>query len=212
MFALNSDDTHKAGFEHDEPQGSASTFASIENSEAAIPTKKKSSVLSFLIMIVLVVLVSMGLRLFVFQPYVIPSGSMEDTIMTNDMVFSEKISFYFRSPAQGDIVTFTDPLDSSRTLIKRVIATGGQTVDLRNGVVYVDDVPLSEDYTDSKPSYPLNSNITYPYTVPEGCLWVMGDNRTSSQDSRYFGAVKESSVTGRAFFTYWPLNSIGLLQ
>ena len=175
--------------------------------------KRKDSWLSFAGMVILVVLISLGLRTFVFQPFEIPSGSMEETIMPGDMVFSEKVSYYFRTPEQGDIVTFKDPEQPGRTLIKRCIATGGQTVDLRDGVVYVDDQPLSESYTNGKPSYPLkSSNVTFPYTVPDGCIWVMGDNRTSSQDSRYFGAVPVSSVSGHAFFTYWPLGSIGLLE
>ena len=169
--------------------------------------------LQVLIMIALVLVFSFALRTFILQPYEIPSGSMEETIMPGDRVFSERISYYFNSPVQGDIVTFIDPDDSTRTLIKRCIATEGQTVDLQNGVVYVNGQALSEDYTEGKPSYPLNSDVvTYPYTVPEGCIWVMGDNRTSSLDSRYFGAVPLSSISGHAFFTYWPFDRLGLLK
>jgi signal peptidase I len=101
-------------------------------------------------------------------------------------------------------------------LIKRIIATGGQTVDLIDGKVYVDGVALNEPYTDGLPSYPLSNapgiTITYPYTVPEGEVWVMGDNRTNSQDSRYFGSVPVDSITGKAVFRYWPLTSIGTLE
>lgn len=92
---------------------------------------------------------------------------------------------------------------------------GGQTVDLRDGRVYVDGVLQDEPYTRGEPSYPLTPyyglTIDYPYTVPAGGLWVMGDNRTNSQDSRYFGAIKESSVTGKAIFIYWPLTDVGPL-
>ena len=157
------------------------------------------------------------LRVFVFVPYEIPSGSMEDTIMPGDLVFSEKISYYIRTPERGDIVTFADPEVAGRTLIKRVIATEGQTVDLVNGAVVVDGVTLDEPYTGGKPSMPLTSTardkvISYPYTVPSGCIWVMGDNRVSSQDSRYFGAVDARSVTGRAALVYWPFENFGLLS
>ena len=96
-------------------------------------------------------------------------------------------------------------------LIKRVIATGGQTVDLRDGAVYVDGVRLDEPYTQGKPSNDLNSGIQYPYVVPEGYVWVMGDNRTNSADSRAFGAVNMEDITGRAVFRYWPLDRIGTL-
>ena len=159
---------------------------------------------------------SWALRTFVFQPYEIPSGSMENTIMTGDMVFSEKISYYLRDPQPGDIVTFQDPEIPGRVLIKRCIAVGGQTVDLVDGRVVVDGVALDEPYTRGLPSEPLKTalgvEVSYPYTVPEGHLWVMGDNRTNSNDSRYFGAVDEDTLTGRAALVYWPFNNFGLLD
>lgn len=172
--------------------------------------------LSIVIMATMVVVITVLLRLFVFVPYEIPSGSMEDTIKTGDMVFSEKITYYMRSPEHGDIVTFSDPEVAGRVLIKRVIATEGQVVDLVDGKVYVDGVELDEPYTGYRPSYPLyrtanGVDVSFPYTVPEGEIWVMGDNRTSSQDSRYFGSVKLSSVTGRAAFIYWPISDVGFL-
>lgn len=174
------------------------------------------NLLSILGTIALFVVISWGLRTFVLQPYEIPSGSMEETIQVGDMLFSEKISYYVGEPSYGDIVTFADPEIPSRTLIKRVIATGGQTVDLQDGHVVVDGKTLVEPYTDGKPSYPLTpaygTSLVYPYTVPEGYLWVMGDNRTNSQDSRYFGAVDSKSVTGKAFFVYWPLDHLGPLM
>lgn len=181
--------------------------------------KKKGigrSILSFVLTIAVIVIIAAGLRAFIFQAYEIPSGSMEDTIMTGDMVFSEKLTYYGSSPQRGDIVTFKDPEIPSRTLIKRVIATEGETVQLIDGKVYVDGVQLDEPYTDGKESWPLVSSygspVEYPYTVPAGEIWVMGDNRTNSQDSRYFGSIPVSSVTGKAIFTYWPLDSIGILK
>ena len=175
------------------------------------------SIISLVIMVAAVALITIGLRLFVFVPYEIPSGSMEDTIMPGDMVFSEKISYYTRTPQYGDIITFADPEVAGRTLIKRVIATEGQTVELIDGYVYVDGVQLDEPYVGGKESYPLshtsaNADVSFPYTVPEGCVWVMGDNRTASQDSRYFGAVKIDTITGRAAMVYWPVKHIGLLE
>lgn len=176
-----------------------------------------STLLKFVGLIALVIVLSTALRAFVFQAYEIPSGSMEETIMTGDMVFSEKVSYYFRDAEQGDIITFNDPLSPGRVLIKRVIAVGGQVVDINNedGLVYVDGVALDEPYTGGLPSYRLDNsiaNVTYPYTVPEGQLWVMGDNRTNSQDSRYFGSIDGDSVTGRGALIYWPLDHFGLLE
>lgn len=157
-----------------------------------------------------------GIMPLALQAYAIPSGSMEGTILVGDRVYSERISYYLHEPEPGDIITFHDPAAPDRILIKRVIATGGQTVDLVDGNVVVDGKVLVEPYTDGKPSYPLTpaygTSLIYPYTVPEGYLWVMGDNRTNSQDSRYFGAVDSKSVTGKAFFVYWPLDHLGPLM
>ena len=186
-----------------------------QGKHAAEEQKKKNPFVGILGMLATVLVLVWLMRTFVFGSYVIPSSSMESTIHVNDMVFSEKVSYYFGEPKQGDIVTFEDPdlLHAERILIKRIVAVGGQTVNLKNGVVFVDNVPLSEEYTRSLPSNPAPDNqITYPYTVPEGYLWVMGDNRTNSQDSRYFGAVPVSSVTGRAVFIYWPFDRLGFLN
>lgn len=176
-----------------------------------------STLLKLVGLVALVIVLSTALRAFVFQAYEIPSGSMEETIMTGDMVFSEKVSYYFRDVEAGDIVTFNDPLSPGRVLIKRVIAVEGQVVDINNedGMVYVDGIPLQEPYTDGLPTYRLDNsiaNVTYPYRVPEGQLWVMGDNRTNSQDSRYFGSIDRDTVTGRGALIYWPLDHFGLLE
>lgn len=174
------------------------------------------TILSLVMFIATVFVLVWLVNMFVARAYTIPSGSMEDTIEIGDRVWSEKISYYFRDIEPGDVVTFDDPTTlTDRTLIKRVIAVGGQTVDLIGGVVYVDGVALDEPYTQGAPSVPLNTMpgvaISYPYTVPEGYIWVMGDNREHSSDSRYFGAVDADTVSGRAICIYWPLNHIGVL-
>jgi signal peptidase I len=173
-------------------------------------------ILEIVIMLALVVVAFFGLRAFVVLTYEIPSASMEDTIQVGDRVFSEKISYYGHGPQVGDIVTFADPLDPETTFIKRVIAVGGDVVELRDGSVYVNGEKRDEPFTQGKPSLELDPapgvEISYPYTVPQDYLWVMGDNRTNSGDSRYFGAIPASSVSGHACFRYWPLDHIGPLE
>ena len=195
--------------------------ASSGRGKHSLPEEEKSSGVRGALDIIIVIAVAVGLtlfiRAFVVGTYKIPSQSMADTIEVNDRVFSERITYRFQDVQQGDIITFMNPDGSGTTLIKRVIATGGQTVDLIDGRVYVDGVPLDEPYTDGKPSEPLDMQLTgvtveFPYTVPEGYLWVMGDNRTNSKDSRYFGAIPEDSVTGRAIYTYWPVSNMGKLE
>ncbi|MDR2716057.1 MAG: signal peptidase I [Coriobacteriaceae bacterium] len=151
------------------------------------------------------------LRVSVLQSYVIPSGSMEETIMIGDRVWAEKLSYQFRDIEPGDIVTFEDPEIPGRILVKRCVAVAGQTVDMRNGILYVDGAPRVEPYTGNEPSAPIGRtavDIAYPYLVPEGTIWLMGDHRTNSQDSRYFGPVDTSTVFGRAFMIYWPLDHL----
>lgn len=162
------------------------------------------------------VLIAVLLRLFVIGVYYVPSGSMLKTIHEGDLILGERVSLSFEEPKQGDVVTFTSPLNPDETLVKRVIAVGGQAVDLIDGVVYVDGEPLDEPYVSSSPTVSLSelegsADISYPYVVPEGSIWVMGDNRTNSRDSRYFGPVSVDDVTSRAILIYWPLSNVGLL-
>lgn len=166
-------------------------------------------------MVVLGVGIAVLVRTFVMEPYYVPSGSMLSTIHEGDIVVGEKLSLSSREPKQGDVITFKDPENASTTLIKRVIATEGQTVTLSAGHVFVNGVQLSEPYTGSTLTYALDKQssilseaISYPYTVPAGYVWVMGDNRTNSLDSRYFGPVKKEAITSYALAIVWPVGDI----
>lgn len=158
----------------------------------------------------------LAVRTFVISPYTVPSASMEPTIMVGDNVFAEKLSVRFGDGVHpGDIAIFHNPDGSSAhdILVKRVIASAGQTVDLIEGRVFVDGVQLDEEYTIGA-SVPLPTQapgvqVSFPYTVPAGAYWVMGDNRENSADSRYFGPVSASFMIGRVVFRYWPLDRIG---
>ena len=172
-----------------------------------------SGILWFLGPVIVAVVVALFVKTYVVTPYVVPTGSMLETIQEGDMLLGECVTLHFEDPEQGDIVTFRSPLDGE-TLIKRVVAVGGQTIDLVDGEVYVDGERLDEPYTGGKPTYSLSeyvgsAGIEYPYVVPEGTVWVMGDNRTDSRDSRYFGPVDVDDVTSRALFIYWPPSDIG---
>lgn len=200
------------------PEGAASPAAAPDRPSAqeaqAAPRRggALAAIAEFAIIAVLAVVFAWLIINFVARPYGIPSGSMEDTIQVGDRVLSERVTYYFGTPQQGQIVTFKEVDNPDRTLIKRVIAVAGQTVDLVDGQVYVDGEPLDEPYTQGKPSYPEDAELSYPYTIPEGCIWCMGDNRTDSSDSRSFGPVPVENVTGHAFVRYWPFDSFGLLE
>ena len=158
--------------------------------------------LEIVVLVVVALAAAFLLRTFVAEPFIIPSGSMEDTLKVGDRLVGEKITYRTSSPKVGDIVTFEDPESPGTILIKRVIAIEGQVVSLQDGKVVVDGVVLDEPYTEGKPSEALDrhsaalaENVSYPYTVPAGSVWVMGDNRTNSLDSR--GAL---SATERAHY------------
>jgi signal peptidase I len=166
--------------------------------------------LELVAMVALAFILAAGIRTFIVQPYVIPSGSMIPTIELQDRVIANKFIYRFTDPKRGDIVVLDDPTGSVNTLIKRVIAVGGETVDLIGGQVVVDGVVLDEPSTHGLPSEPMIQEM--PYTVPEGHVWLMGDNRTNSADSRVFGSVPLSEIKGRAIIRFWPPERIGLME
>lgn len=182
--------------------------------------KGKDKASSFALPIVLAVAIAAVLlvRMYVVEPYIIPSESMDPTIEVGDMVLGEKLSLKSEEPKRGDIVFFKnpDPDSAHGVLVKRVVAVGGQTVDLRYGKVYIDGVkekgghahgmsmPLEERY--------LETDVSFPYTVPEGYIWVMGDNRENSLDSRSFGAIPIDTVYAESWIRYWPFNRIGTVE
>ena len=176
------------------------------------------SLVEWVVVIAIACVATLLLRTFVIEPFTVPTGSMESTIEIGDNILAEKVTLELgMSVKAGDIVVFHNPDTTNEhdVLVKRVIATAGQTVDLKDGVVYVDGEALDEDYATGS-SYPLSSqapgvSISYPYTVPDGCVWVMGDNRENSADSRYFGAVPTENLIGVAIFRYWPIARMGTL-
>lgn len=201
-------------------QGLSSSGGNHFKSQDKEPKKRPSfvrSLLEYLLVVVTVVVIMYPVKLFVIEPYEIPSTSMVPTIQVGDRIFAEKLSFKFKGYVQpGEIVTFKDPLGDDKTLIKRVIAVEGDTIDFKDGKLYLNGKEQNEEYTHGLPSQALPQTInsielSYPYTVPSGYVWVMGDNRTNSADSRYFGPVPFSDITGHAVLRYWPFNRISLM-
>ena len=194
--------------------GPTVTFAALDGEAKPhrMPQGLRSFV-SFVVMLACVFGFVWLMKAFVYQAYTIPTGSMEQTIMPGDMIFAEKITYRFRDIRPGDIVTFEQTASSGeeRVLIKRVIAVAGQTIELVDGKVLVDGVILDEPYVQGVTAPLSPSSVEYPYTIPEGYIWVMGDNRQNSSDSRAFGPIPMSSVLERAVFCYWPFTHLGSL-
>ena len=150
------------------------------------------------------------IKTYLIQAFYIPSASMEHTLNIQDRVLVNKLSYRLHDIHRGDIVVFERPpndVGQIRDLIKRVVALPGETVEGREGIVYVDGRALEEPYLERgvvTGDFPLKR-------IPDGYIWVMGDNRGNSSDSRVFGAVAESRIIGRAFIRVWPITALGLL-
>lgn len=188
-------------------------MASEHVSDEEQPTSTLRWLIETALLVALAFVLAQGIKSFVVQPFVIPSGSMLPTIQLGDRVIAEKLTYRFSHPPKpGEIVVFANPQGYPPILIKRVVALGGQTVDLKDGRVYVDGTLVDEPYTHGQPTQPLNPAYTYPFEVPDGSVWLMGDNRTNSGDSREIGPVALSAIKGRAMWTYWPPKAFGPLE
>ena len=166
------------------------------------------------------VAITLGLRTFVIQAFRIPSESMCDTLLVGDFLFVSKLDYGAKipfthmrlpglhAPRRGEVIVFQWPEDPSKDFIKRCIATGGQTVEVRHKQVYVDGVRQTEPYvkhtiaSEDPAGYTPRDNYSPP-TVPPGELFMMGDNRDNSNDSRFWGTVPMDLVKGRALFIYF---------
>ncbi len=191
--------------------------------EAEVPAKHgawKRNAIEWIVVIAGAVAVALIIQATSFQAFYIPSKSMESTLHVGDRVLVNKWSYRLHPIHRGDIVVFTKPkgelADNINDLIKRVIGLPGDTITIANNHVYIDNHQLVEPYltadeiTQVHPG-PYACTPQAPCKIPPKEIWVMGDNRVFSEDSRYFGPIPESSVVGRAFFRIWPLNRIGSL-
>jgi signal peptidase I len=155
--------------------------------------------------------VALFVRGFLIQAFYIPSESMVPTLVKNDRVLVNKLSYKLHDVHRGDIVVFDAPPGAAtaqvKDLIKRVIGLPGDTIEGRNGSIFINGKPLDEPYLPPD----VRSRDFPPAKVPPAKVWVLGDNRQDSRDSTFFGPITEHSIVGRAFVKIWPLNSIGLL-
>jgi signal peptidase I len=184
------------------------------------------------VLVVIAFVIALLIKTFFLQAFFIPSGSMEPTLMPGDRVLVQKISYYFHDPRRGDIIVFEDPhpgvghdrglvggffhwmfqglgvqKPSNEDFVKRVIGLPGETVQGKGGSVYVNGTKLDEPYLSQQTAgFPKT-------TVPAGSLFVMGDNRGNSLDSRFgLGFVPESKVIGQAWVVIWPPGRDGLIH
>ncbi len=170
--------------------------------------------------LVLTLIIFVVIQNFVAQPYKVQQQSMEHTLEPDQYVLVDKLTPRFDTYKRGDIVVFTPPAewdDQGTPFIKRVIGEPGDIVQIKDdGLVYINGTALDEEYLyaePGEPEQPTTSPVdTSNWTVPAGELFLMGDHRQNSADSRTFGPVPISQIIGRAWLRYWPLNTFGILQ
>ncbi len=185
-----------------------------EDTDAKPPRRWRRTILEWLGVIGGGIAIALLVEAFLIQAFWIPSPSMEPTLDVGDRVLVNKLSYKFHDVHRGDVVVFERPPSAStgedgeiKDLIKRVIAVGGDTIEGREGEVYVNGEHIDENYLE--PGTPTD-NLPLK-TIPDGHVFVMGDNRTNSEDSRIFGTIDEGDIVGRAFIRVLPITDIGWL-
>ena len=177
--------------------------------------------------IAIALVLALLIRAFVVQAFKIPSGSMIPTFLVGDRIFVNKFIYgarvpftdirlpALREPKRGDIIVFRSPEDKKKDFVKRLIASGGETVEIRDGTIYIDGKAiegpaiLSSIYYYNRGDYGGESEKS---SVPMGFYYVLGDNSGSSRDSRYWGFVPKKNLVGKAIFLYWPIHRIKVIK
>lgn len=210
---LNSDESIKCVLSINKEQNNKRKLWNNRTGKNNIKEEKEETTVSVILgwvkVVVIAVVIALLINKFVIANALIPSGSMESTIMTGDRVIGLRTSYIFTSPERGDIVIFKNPDDESKLYIKRIIGVPGDKVEIIDGLVYINDAPepLTEDYLSVTPKGDFG-----PYEVPEDSYFMLGDNRNVSKDSRYWENtfVKEEKIIAKAILRYYP--SWGLIK
>lgn len=167
-------------------------------------SKKNSGSAREIVWVLLIALIlAFLIRTFVLESFEVSGKSMNPTLHNGNRVLVNKLAFKLGKPTTGEIIVFKSPLIPSQDWIKRVIGVPGDTVSIKDDVVYINGKRYPEPFL----KYRTSPNVA-PVHVPPGYLWVLGDNRPISDDSRYFGLLNENRVIGQAFVRWWPISSV----
>jgi signal peptidase I len=190
---------HSVAEAHEQVQGPVSTGL------AALGRGAKAF-FDWALVVVIALVVALGVRTFLLAHFVVEGSSMYSTLETGDRVFVNKVSYRLHDPNRGDVVVLHEIRGTTeRDLIKRVIAVGGEEIEMRSCEVRIGGQLLLEPYLDPTVVTPGNCGGDFgPLIVPEGTVFVMGDNRAGSQDSRALGPIVLDDIVGRAFVVFWP--------
>ncbi len=172
-----------------------------------MPERGNSLLRDLIETVVLALVVSMLIKAFVFETTLVDGPSMQPGLHTGERLVLNKVVYRLRLPRRGEIVVFRYPKNPKKDFIKRVIGLPGERVAIVDGTVYINGEPWVETH----PMVPQKTNFA-EVIVPPGTIFVLGDNRPNSEDSRMFGPVPLKNIKGKAFIRFWPLNAIGLIK
>ena len=193
--------------QHDQSQMVAGDVSEQGQQAQPLQQESKSWLRESLESIIPALIIVMFINAFLAQATRVEGQSMQPNLHNNERIIIEKVSYHLRPPERGEIVVLRIPGRQSAPLIKRVIGLPGETVAIHDGKVYINGTALEEPYI---------NQVTYgnmpARTVPPGNVFVLGDNRNASNDSRFFGMVPFEHIVGRAWLRYWPLDEIGLIR
>ncbi|MGI6424481.1 MAG: signal peptidase I [Tepidanaerobacteraceae bacterium] len=169
----------------------------------------KTEIIEWIKAILFALILALFIRGFIFEPMIVPTGSMIPTIENNDRLLVNKFIYRFQSPDYNDIVVFKFPDDPKQNFVKRLIGKGGDIIEIKGNTLYRNDEVISEPYLNE-----VMYNDFGPFKVPEGHYFMMGDNRNNSKDSRFWENkyVPEDLVVGKATHRIWPIDRIGRLE
>lgn len=193
---------------------------STEVTNLEVPRSSMRVLAEWVLVVVVALGAAMGVRVYVLQQFYISGPSMETTLFGNDRVLVNKLEYRFGEISRGDVVVFdrvttNNGVVAHDDLIKRVVGLGGESIEIKKCVVHIDDTPLDEPYLDandvSNPNLSERCRVVDmpKMSIPDDSLFVLGDNRSESFDSRSFGVISESLVLGRAFAIVWPPGRFG---
>lgn len=182
-------------------------------SEATTSSKAKNEVWEWTKALAIAIALAFIIRTFIFAPFIVEGQSMESTLHNEEKLVVNKAIYYVSEPKRGDIIVFH--AEPTRDYIKRVIGVAGDTVEVKNDVLYVNGKAVDEPYLtlnrEEMNGTPLTEDVPL-IKIPQGHIYVMGDNRQNSHDSRKIGPVDLKTVVGRAEFVFWPFNHVRMTR
>lgn len=184
--------------------------------ETPVPSERTSvlrTIGEFLRLLVIAAAIALPIRYFIAQPFIVRGASMEPNFHNGEYLVVDELSYFFRSPARGEVVVFHYPLNPSEYFIKRIIGLPDEAVEIKNGEVFIYNAEHPNGSKLSEPYLPkdLATQGSVRFVLAPDEFVVLGDNRPYSSDSRMWGILKREFITGRSFFRAWPPQRIGLL-